>query len=168
MAEELTVTAAAEEENELTPEHDTEGYLEEGEKYEIQTEVSDSEADEKTENSENTPAYKDYEKMAKDDLLELEEKFPETRGLGSITRLPSPIRYAELRDLGLTASEAYLASGRIKPKSDNRSHLHSAVPKGAGTGGGGLSPLEMRSAREIFSGLSDAEIQRLYKKVTFT
>ena len=106
-----------------------------------------------------------YEELARRDLEELTARFPETRILKSITSLPNALRYAELRDLGLTATEAYLASGRLRPASDNRSHLHSQVPKGSSDTGSYMKASELNSAREIFSSLSDAEIQRLYKRV---
>lgn len=106
-----------------------------------------------------------YEELARRDLEEIRAKFPETRGLRSITALPNALRYAELRDLGLSPTEAYLATGRLRPASDNRAHLNSKVPKGSSERGSFMKLSELNSARELFSSLSDEEIQRLYKRV---
>lgn len=51
-------------------------------------------------------------------------------------------------------------------KSAGLSHLTSSVPKAARVPRGALSKSEMTELRELFGGLSDAEIQRLYKRVT--
>ena len=74
-------------------------------------------------------------------------------------------RYLELRALGLTAREAYLASGAPRGK-DNRAHLVSAVPHRASSPGTGMSSCEMELARSLFDGLPESEIKRLYSKVT--
>ena len=52
------------------------------------------------------------------------------------------------------------------PTIDTKSHLKSSVPRAASAPCGAMSKQEIREARELFSGLDDAEIQRLYKKVT--
>ena len=51
-------------------------------------------------------------------------------------------------------------------KSASLSHLTSSVPRAARVPRGALSKSEMTELRELFGGLSDAEIQRLYKRVT--
>jgi len=48
----------------------------------------------------------------------------------------------------------------------NRNHLTSSVPRSAKAPLGVLTKSELGELREIFSGLSDTEIQRLYKRVT--
>lgn len=76
-------------------------------------------------------------------------------------------RYGELRALGLTAREAFLATSEIRERpSDNRAHLGSSVPRCATRPTFGISQRELKEARELFSGASDAEILRLYKRVT--
>ncbi len=110
--------------------------------------------------------YTSYEELAAADLAELKSAFPELRSLPSIAALPKAHRFAQLRELGLCAKEAYLATGRLLSPRDNRSHLCSAVPKGAGTGMGSMKPSELSAARELFSSLSDADIQRLFRRVT--
>lgn len=106
----------------------------------------------------------DYAELAKKDARELRSEFPELSQLSSVTELDDPIRYGALRDLGLTPREAYLAT-RKSPKVDNRSHLRPtrSVARGAAPL---MTEAEMNAAREIFSGVSDAEIRQLYKRVT--
>ena len=107
----------------------------------------------------------DYARLEREDLHELSLIFPEVKGKRSITELKNPLRYAALRDLGLTPKEAYLATEGVRRAADNRGHIVSRVPASAG-GASALSGKELSAARELFSGLSDREIQRLYKKVT--
>lgn len=52
-----------------------------------------------------------------------------------------------------------------EPKSTT-SHLTGSVPRRVETPKGVMTKAEMREAREIFYDLDDAEIHRLYKKVT--
>ena len=52
-----------------------------------------------------------------------------------------------------------------EPKSTT-SHLSGSVPRRVETPRGAMTKSEMREARELFEGLDDAEIHRLYKKVT--
>ena len=111
----------------------------------------------------------DYEALSKSDLATLKEEFPALRELSSIAELDNPTRFAELRDLGLSPREAYLATASAKASRgvayDNRSHLHSFVPKSHGRSVDTMSVSELREARELFSGMTDSEIIRLYKKV---
>lgn len=106
----------------------------------------------------------DYDEIIKSDILELRSRFPELSGIEDITDLDNPIRYAELRDLGLAPREAYLATSEKRQKPDTRRHLSSAVPKRAAMPAG-LSQSELSEARELFSGLSDAELNRLARRV---
>lgn len=121
--------------------------------------------DAQNEPEENSSAV-DYTEVARADMEELRSLFPHLREKTSITELDNPLRYAALRDLGLTPKEAYLATSEPMQKYDNRSHLRSAVPKSASTPTGILTRGELEAARELFSGLSDREIQKLYKKVS--
>ena len=107
----------------------------------------------------------DYEALAKSDLEELWSLFPALRSMRSITGLHDPLRYAALRDLGLTPKEAYLATCEPSASYDNRSHLESTEYGRRSADEGRMSRSEMIAARELFSGLSDREITRLYKKV---
>ena len=47
-----------------------------------------------------------------------------------------------------------------------KAHLTGSVPRAARVPRGALSKSEMAELRQLFSGLDDSEIHRLYKKVT--
>ena len=49
---------------------------------------------------------------------------------------------------------------------DTKSHLSSSVPRAARIPSGALTKGEMAEIRQIFGNMDDAEIQRLYKRVT--
>ena len=109
----------------------------------------------------------DYAALAAEDLADLKAQFPALKSLPSLAALSDPVRYAELREMGLSPKEAYLAiGGTARRKSDNRAHLLSAVPRASALANGLPSNAEMAEARRLFSNLSDAQIHRLYKKVT--
>ncbi len=109
----------------------------------------------------------DYAALAAEDLAALKAQFPILKGLSSLTSLSNPVRYAELRELGLSPREAYLASGgTARVASDNRSHLFSAVPRTSAAVTEAISTSEMAEVRRLFSDLSDAQIYKLHKKVT--
>ncbi len=129
---------------------------------EVQTSVEKN--DTGTEETADLSDQVDYEELIRADILEIKREFPEARGISEIYELDNPIRYAALRDLGLSAREAYLATQK-RPVSDTRRHLKAAIGRGVGRDGGGMSESELRAAREIFSGLSDSEIHTLYKRV---
>ncbi len=111
----------------------------------------------------------DYEALASRDLDELRRLVPALR-ISHIGDLPGATRYAELRDRGLSAEEAFWASchgivpGTAPGAYDNRSHLHSAVPRGAAGNPAVMSAAEMRAAKDLFDDLSESEIQKLYTK----
>ena len=104
------------------------------------------------------------EQVVDGDLAELKETFPEMTEADSITEINNPTRYAALRDLGLSATEAYLATSK-RGSPDNRSHLTSGIPGSAKAPSMGMTRAQMEEARTIFRGMSDAEIQKLYQKV---
>ena len=106
-----------------------------------------------------------YEELMESDLSELRREFPELMHIESLTDIKNPLRYAALRDLGLTPTEAYLAA-RGKNTRDTRAHLTGGIPKPAGAPTGGMSRTELEGARELFSGMSDTEIQKLWRRVT--
>ena len=116
------------------------------------------------EKSESTDTPTDYAEVAKSDLAALKAEFPELCEISDISELNNPLRYAALRDLGLSAAEAYLATAKRSPRRDNRSHL-SAMKTVSYAPHGSMSESELMAAREIFSDISDAEIRKLYKKV---
>lgn len=107
----------------------------------------------------------DYESLIESDVAELRNEFPELKGIKNVTELNNPLRYAALRDLGLSPAEAYLATAR-RYKSDTRSHLKSAHGRNAARSVSGMSYAELTAARDLFPGKNDAEIERLYKRVS--
>ncbi len=110
----------------------------------------------------------DYEALIEEDLEVLRNSIPGLEGIRDISELENPVRYGALRDLGLSPEEAWRATtsdARIVRR-DNRAHLRSSVPRAIHAGSSDMSYRELLAAREIFTGVSDAEIQRLYKKVT--
>lgn len=129
--------------------------------------LAKDETDGKEEESEQAEEAIDYAAVAAEDLSELRAQFPALRALPSLAALADPVRYAELREMGLSPKEAYLAiGGTARRKSDNRSHLLSSVPRSSALAENLPSGEEMAEARRLFSNLSDAQIHRLYKKVT--
>lgn len=108
----------------------------------------------------------DYAAIVARDVAELRSQFGELAELTDVTELADPMRYAALRDLGLTATEAYLATTPRAKRADTRAHLTGAVPRGASLPRGSMSSAELEAARDIFTGLSDTQIQALYKRVT--
>lgn len=149
-------------ENEVISTEEEIGTPTDADETEIETPKSDEprESSSEIERSEGT----DYDALAKEDLRILKSEFPELNSLVDISELENPLRYAALRDLGLTPAEAYLATAR-KRRGDNRSHLHSSVPKHSAFPGPGISESELTAAREIFPDMSDNEIRQLYRKV---
>lgn len=105
----------------------------------------------------------DYADVAARDLEVLRRTFPACAEMDSLCRLENPLRYAQLRDLGLSPEEAYLATAHAHTHPDNRSHLTSSVPRAA-AGGIGMTAAQLSAARELFEGLSDAELTRLYRR----
>ncbi len=116
------------------------------------------------ENDGNEPV--DYEKIMREDLEVLRASFPELSELNDISELSGAMRYAALRDLGLSAIEAYLATSHRVVKRDSRAHLSTAISHTAGAPRGAMSRGELAVARELFSGLTDAQLYSLYKRVT--
>ena len=107
----------------------------------------------------------DYEAIIKEDIATLKAEFPELGGIEDITDLHNPLRYAALRDLGLSPAEAYLATAK-RVKTDTRAHLKSAHGRSAAPAGSAMSYAELATARELFPGKNDRELAHLYKRVT--
>jgi hypothetical protein len=113
----------------------------------------------------SAPDALDYESIIADDIARLKAEFPELVGIRDITDLNNPLRYAALRDLGLSPAEAYLATAK-RSKADTRAHLKSAHGRNAAPSGSSMSYAELTAARELFPGKNDAELARLYRRVT--
>lgn len=117
-----------------------------------------------------------FDKMVESDLAVLHAKYPETVNMVKFEDIPNYKRFGELRDLGLSAEEAYSAANpgatraavaaSVKKQSLNetKAHLKSNVPKAAKNNSISISKAEMEECRELFPELSDKEIVALYKK----
>lgn len=132
----------------------------------IDAEAPESGADTNEENQGANEGEIDYEELMRSDIRELKDEFPELEGVESIAGLENPLRYAALRDMGLSPREAFLASSYRPKRTDNRSHLRKSVPGGAKGRQNGMSRAELIYARELFSGMSDSDIYSLYKRVS--
>ena len=141
-----------------------------GKDTDVANEITSDEPEQNTEDVNDATGtesdeYPDYEAIIARDISELASEFAELKDLKDITELNNPLRYAELRDLGLTPREAYLATAK-RYKQDNRAHLRTAHGKNARASLGSMSNEELSVARELFPDLSDSDLQKLYKKVT--
>ena len=109
----------------------------------------------------------DYAAMAREDLTVLTAEVAELAGITSLSALPDPARYGELRELGLTPAEAYYATagGRQKrPTEASRAHLGASVGRAAATAGIRPTAAELAEARDLFPSLTDREIEALYRR----
>lgn len=120
----------------------------------------------------------EFEKLAAADLVELHTSYPETKVYGHIRELPEGIRqrYAQLRDKGLSAKEAYAAANpdgiratvaeTVKKQSTNKGkdHLRSSVPKGSRDTSVDIPKKVLAEWRDLFPKLSDKEIATLYRQ----
>lgn len=109
----------------------------------------------------------DFSAIEQEDLCTLREEFPELATAASLTALSDPARYGELRELGLTPREAYLATEghRRAPVRDTRLHLGSSIGRTARPAGGRLGAAELDAARDLFPSMTDGEIEALWRRV---
>lgn len=145
------------EERESLPDHPNAGE---------QSDAADEQAPD-TQGTAPSERHVDYAALAAQDLLEIQRMVPSLRGLSHLGELPNASRYAALRDAGLSVEEAFWAACHTAARTasyDNRSHLHSVVPRGAAGNPAMMSASEMAAAKELFEDLSENEIQRLYAK----
>ena len=131
----------------------------------LQNQEKNTPAEAGEEEKTNEAVTADYAAIVKADIEELSSEFGELKDLCDITELENPLRYAALRDLGLSPAEAYLATTKNRKKTDNRSHLF-GMPMVSASHSGSMPDKELEAAREIFTDISDAQIRKLYKKVT--
>ena len=102
----------------------------------------------------------EFDPMA--ELTALKKGFPELSGIDSLSALKDPEKYERFRRMGLTPSEAYMASGEHRLATRGIPSSPISVTRRAE----GIPDRQLRMAREIFTGLTDVEIQALYKRVT--
>lgn len=102
---------------------------------------------------------------AEEDLCALAREFPEMRGK-SLADLPSPRRFGELRELGLSPREAYLATCDRRVTIGGKAHLRASQPTHSVSRTGVMTAGELRQAANLFPKLSGREIVSLYKRVS--
>lgn len=117
-----------------------------------------------------------FQQMAARDLAELQAAFPELAEIKDIRDLPNFQRFAQLKDGGCTAVEAYIAANHDKVREqvataakskaiqDNKQHLRSSVPKGSKDTTIRIPRAKMEEWRAIFPHLKDSEIAKLYRE----
>lgn len=118
----------------------------------------------------------DYEKIAAQDLAELQAKYPETKDYKHVRDMPEEIlsEYAKYRGLGLSAEKAYAAANpdgirqsvatSVKREVSGKEHLQSSVPKGSKSSAVKITGAQMEEWRGYFPGKSDKEIVALFRK----
>jgi hypothetical protein len=117
------------------------------------------------------------EKKIADDIAALRAEFPEMKDVTKLEQIPNARRFAELRDAGLTAREAYVAANfnaqreaiaasvRQAVTNSSKDHLVSNVPRASkDTSTVKISRADMEQLRDLFPDKSDKEIIALYKK----
>lgn len=97
-----------------------------------------------------------------DDLEELKRQFPELASLSTTDELQNKEKYLRFRSLGLSPAEAYMALGGGRVRETPRP----ASPLSVKRRDEGIPERQLRMARELFSEMSDTEIQALYRRVT--
>ena len=133
---------------------------------ESDSEISDAlpDGDGENETQSQGDTYVDYAAIVESDVAALRAEFPELAGITNVTELNNPMRYAALRDLGLTPSEAYLATA-VRAARDTRAHLRSAHGRSAAPSESTMTHRELAMARDLFPGKNDQELHSLYKRV---
>ena len=131
--------------------------------------LNSTEDDGEQQKTEPESADEEFELRARQDLATLKALYPHLSGVDHLSRIDNAVRFAQLRDMGLSVEEAYMASSaastRQSTRYDNRSHLKSFVPRTLSDAGEEMSRSELESAKEMFGNLSEKEIRSLYKRV---
>ena len=148
-----------------------------GTESEIRADVEEpappDEADEPDDPAPDPAPDETFRRQAEEDLARLRLLDPETAAYHHLGEMPGAIRFAELREMGLSVEEAYYAvrgakSEKPSPDRGGRAHLHASVPGRAASGGVGMTVGEIEAARRLFPGLPDREIASLYRRVNET
>lgn len=108
----------------------------------------------------------DYAALAAEDLAQIKRLDPAYAPAAHLSELPFARRFAELRDLGLSVAEALAAAAPRFEGRDSRAHLRTLSPRGSHSTGGSLDRTQMKEAKLLFAGLSEAEINALYRRVS--
>ena len=110
--------------------------------------------------SEATLEAREESEMQNAEGIMQNENSPEVSVSGSEGELSSDKSVVEKSDRSEEPTEV------ATTENSNKAHLTSSVPRVARIPQGALSKSQMAEIREIFGDIDDAEIQRLYKRVT--
>lgn len=143
----------------------TEEYLEEKEK-EYRKSLDDDEK-----------KIRDFEELAAKDLAELKAEYPEAKAYKHVRDMPEDVlkKFAELRNLGVSAVDAYASANRHgirsytassakKAANNGKDHLRSSVPKASHSTAPKMTRGELEYWRGIFPKKTDKEIIQIYRK----
>lgn len=109
------------------------------------------------------------------DLAEVHAAYPDTKVYTSVKDFPNFKEFARLRDLKLSPKQAYIASHpdsvrqnvaaatRQQSLNDTKKHLKSAVSKSSRDNTITMTKRELAECRDLFPGMSDKEIMKLYR-----
>ena len=165
---------------------DEDDFLEDGEEEasedeedvgEDEQEAAEESAEESAEEGEQAPeGGTDFAAMAESDLSEITKAYP-TLGLKSLGDIKNLQRFAELREKGVTAAEAFAATNaemlmagaeRVgATKATGKAHLQSVAKKAGARAASKMTNAEREAAREFFGDdMSDKELERLFSRAT--
>lgn len=114
------------------------------------------------------------EKIAAD-LAEVQAAYPDAKAYASVKDFPNFKEFGRLRDLGLSPKQAYIASHpdavrqnvaaatRQQSLNDTKKHLKPAVSKASRDNTITMTKKELAECRDLFPGMSDREIMKLYR-----
>lgn len=118
----------------------------------------------------------EFNKKAAADLLAVQAAYPETKKFSSIKDIPNFKRFGELRDMGLSPKEAYIAANpdgarnavaaatKRQALDGTKDHLKSSVSKRTKDTSTRMPRATLLEWRNMFPGYSDKEIAKLYKE----
>lgn len=99
----------------------------------------------------------------KADIDAINIRFPDAK-ISSLEDIKNSSQYVALRDKGVSPEEAYAQV--IRPKEDGKKHMTATASKTTPSRGAQMTAFEKRAARDLFPNMTDAEIQKLYKRVS--
>ena len=124
--------------------------------------IKNSESLEEVKSSEATS-----EQETENNLVDVDEEMQEI-GTQSDEMQSEEMQSEEMQSEEMQNAERRMQNteATVNHAENNRSHLTSSVPRAAKAPIGTLTKGELAEIRALFTNLDDAEIQRLYKKVT--
>lgn len=166
-------------EDDFFDEEDTENedIADEGEEdTDTDAEEADESGDADTDAEEAPEGGNDFAARAESDLSEITKAFP-SLGLKSLGDIQNIQRFAELRDKGVSAAEAFAATNarmlmegaeRVgASKATGKAHLQSVAKKAGARAASQMTSAEREAAREFFGdNMSDKDLEQLFKKAT--